>query len=83
MKKYKLTFKKKTSIFWNDLTDLDGYTKMNECVYRPLHDSGWKRKPDVLIVEIIKNNEKTIIKDFEKWAEVKKLEDCCNIEEIP
>lgn len=79
--KHKITFKKPISLFWNDLSDLDGYTQDNEMMYFP--KTAWKKKPDTLIVEIKKDERGDIyIKDFERTAIFPELYEVCEVAEI-
>lgn len=78
--KHKITFNKPISLFWNDLTDLDGYTQDNEKAYFP--KNAWKKQSDSLIVEIVEKNDTIYIKDFEAEALFPELYDVCSVEKV-
>lgn len=79
--KHKITFTKPVELWWNDPTDLDGYTQDNEKMYWP--KTAWKKEADSLIVEIAEDdNGDLIVRDFEKWALFPELDEYCTKEEL-
>lgn len=78
--KYKITFKEKVTLFWNDPEDLDGYSLNNERDYYP--KTYWKPKADSMIVEIIKVSDGLIVKEGSRRARFSKVHEKCIVEEI-
>lgn len=78
--KYKITFKEKVTLFWNDPEDLDGYRFGNEKDYYPRTE--WKTKADSLVVEIAEVGETIIVKDGSKTCKFNKLHEKCEVEKI-